>query len=84
LGYEEGIDMAGEVLITVTQEERDWARRESEYKYEVDLQSKIVGAKREAKSEEKREIAGKMKAYGIPADQIAGSTGLSLEELSKL
>jgi predicted transposase/invertase (TIGR01784 family) len=45
--YEEGIAMANEVLFTITQDDKEWARLLSEYKYEVDRQSKMVTYKRE-------------------------------------
>jgi predicted transposase YdaD len=45
--YEEGIAMASEVLITISRDEVERARLLSEYKYEVDMQSHIVNAKRE-------------------------------------
>jgi predicted transposase/invertase (TIGR01784 family) len=48
---EEGIAMAGEVLLTISRDEAEWARLESEYKYEVDRQSFIVGAHREGLAE---------------------------------
>ena len=36
LGYEEGIAMAGEVLLTISRDEEERARLESEFKYELD------------------------------------------------
>jgi hypothetical protein len=45
--HEEGIAMASEVLITISRDEVERARLLSEYKYEVDMQSHIVNAKRE-------------------------------------
>ena len=44
---EEGIAVAGQVLMTVSKDEIERARLESEYKYQVDMQSKLVTAKRE-------------------------------------
>jgi predicted transposase YdaD len=49
--YEEGIAMASEVLITISRDEVERARLLSEYKYEVDMQSHIVNAKREGRQE---------------------------------
>jgi predicted transposase/invertase (TIGR01784 family) len=43
---EEGIAMAGEVLMTISKDEKERARLLSEYKYQVDTQSKVVHAKR--------------------------------------
>ncbi|GHV89407.1 hypothetical protein AGMMS50267_17670 [Spirochaetia bacterium] len=52
---EEGISMASAVLMTISRDEVERARLESEYKYEVDTQSKVVHAKREGLREGKRE-----------------------------
>jgi hypothetical protein len=49
--YEEGIAMASEVLIRISHDEVERARLLSEYKYEVDTQSRIVYAEREARRE---------------------------------
>ena len=53
--YEEGIAMASEVLLTISKDEVERARLVSEYKYQLDTQSKLVHAKREGKQEGKRE-----------------------------
>jgi len=44
---EEGIAMASEVLVTISREEAEQARQLSEYKYQLDLQSKLVHAERQ-------------------------------------
>jgi predicted transposase/invertase (TIGR01784 family) len=46
LRQEEGIAMAADVLLTISKDEIERARLESEYKYEVDLQSELVTARR--------------------------------------
>jgi predicted transposase/invertase (TIGR01784 family) len=46
--------------------------------------TRIYGAKREGKREEKLAIAQKMKNRGLPIDQIAELTDLSIEEITKL
>jgi len=52
---EEGIAMASEVLQTISKDEAERFRLMSEYKHELDIQSKLVYAKREAmKQGEKR------------------------------
>jgi predicted transposase/invertase (TIGR01784 family) len=48
---EEGIAMASQVLISISRDEVERARLMSEYKYELDLQSKVVYAKREGRKE---------------------------------
>ena len=48
---EEGIAMASEVLLEISRDEVERARLNSEYKYQLDMQSKLVHAKREARKE---------------------------------
>ncbi|MFP3042008.1 PD-(D/E)XK nuclease family transposase [Treponema primitia] len=55
LEYEEGISMATEELLTVTQAERDWVRRESELKFELDMQSRLTYAKEDGYELAKKE-----------------------------
>jgi predicted transposase/invertase (TIGR01784 family) len=73
---EEGIDMASQVLMTISKDEVERARLESEYKYEVDTQSKVVHAK--------REVAKKALAKGSTPEYVADITGLSLDEIRRL
>jgi predicted transposase/invertase (TIGR01784 family) len=47
LEIEEGIAMASEILMTISKDEVERARLVSEYKYQLDNQSKLVHAKRE-------------------------------------
>ena len=76
--------MASKVLITISKDEVERARLMSEYKYELDTQSRMVQAKRDGRQEEKLEIAGNFKKLGIPVSQIAQATGLSAKEIAKL
>jgi predicted transposase/invertase (TIGR01784 family) len=46
--------------------------------------TRIYGAKQEGRREEKLGIAQKMKNRGLPLDQIAEDTGLSIEEITQL
>jgi predicted transposase/invertase (TIGR01784 family) len=82
--HEEGIAMAGQVLMNISRDEVERARLMSEYKYEVDTQSKLVEAKREGERRGKREVARKLKARNLPVDQITEDTGLSPDEIAKL
>ncbi|MDR0669080.1 MAG: hypothetical protein LBF95_03265 [Treponema sp.] len=96
LRYEEGIAMAGEVLITISKDEVERARLMSEYKYAVDLQSRMVTARRQGKiegeragitkgkREGKREVARKMKDQGIPVNRIAELTGMPPDDIANL
>ncbi|MDR3123405.1 MAG: hypothetical protein LBU16_06455 [Treponema sp.] len=71
-------------MITISKDEAERARLMSEWKHEMDLQSKMVQAKREGRRQEKSEIAAKMKKRGTPIDQIAEDTGLSADEIAVL
>ena len=51
LEREEGIAMASEVLIEITEDEKEWVRQMSELKYQLDTQSYIVEAKRIGRKE---------------------------------
>jgi predicted transposase/invertase (TIGR01784 family) len=53
---EEGIAMASEVLLTISKDEAERARLLSEYKYQMDMQSKLVHAKRVGKQEGREEV----------------------------
>ncbi|GHV80974.1 hypothetical protein AGMMS49944_27650 [Spirochaetia bacterium] len=89
---EEGIDMASQVLMTISKDEVERARLESEYKYEMDTQSKVVHAKREGKreglqkgrQEGKREIAKEALTQGLTIELISNLTGLSPDEIRGL
>jgi predicted transposase/invertase (TIGR01784 family) len=79
LGHEEGIAMASEVLIGISRDEAERARLLSEYKYVVDLQSKIVQAQRESKLEDARNALKE----GLSVEQVARITGVPVDELQK-
>ena len=92
LEREDGIAMAGEALINITQDDIDWARQLSEEKYICDTQSFRVTAMREGEQiglqkgrlEALQEAARNFKANGVSVDIIAKSTGLSPEEINLL
>jgi predicted transposase/invertase (TIGR01784 family) len=89
---EEGIAMAGEVLMTISKDEKERARLLSEYKYQVDTQSKVVHAKRmgikeglqKGRADEKLEIARNLVKMGLPIETITSATGLSAETITSL
>ena len=92
--------MASQVLINITQEEREWARQLSEEKYILDRQSMLADARIEGLEigrqegrqegrqkgleEGKQEVARNLKICGVSIDIIAQSTGLSREEIGNL
>jgi hypothetical protein len=84
VAHEEGLGMAGEVLLTVSRDEEERARLESEFRYNLDRQCELEDARRAGLSEGERigfenalqETARKLKAMGLGADLIAQATGL--------
>jgi predicted transposase/invertase (TIGR01784 family) len=96
LDEEEGIAMAGEVLFTVSKDEKERAWLESRLKYELDLQSEKASAQQEGRSEglvegrtegreaAKLEDARSMKKWGDSAEKIAAITGLPAETINGL
>ena len=91
LQQDEGIAMANQILMTISRDEHERARLESEYKYQVDMQSKLVTAKREGKLEGKLERdkelldnARNALAEGIPVEHIQKISGLDMELIKNL
>ena len=80
-----------EVLITITQEEREWARQLSEEKYILDRQSLLAHARLDGLKEGRQEgqkileeAAKNLRTNGVSIEIIAKSTGLSQEEIAQL
>jgi predicted transposase/invertase (TIGR01784 family) len=95
LDGEEGIAMAGEVLLTISKDERERAWLESRFKYELDLQSELSVALKQGRTEgeaegeehrrqDKLEIARNMKKWGDSVEKIASVTGLPVEAINGL
>jgi hypothetical protein len=74
--FEEGIAMASELLLTISKDEAERARLLSEYKYQMDMQSKLVHAKRVGKQkgrqEVRQEINDLLKSGKSPEEIIKG------------
>jgi predicted transposase/invertase (TIGR01784 family) len=92
---EEGIAMAGEMLLTVSQDELDLAQRETDLKIELDWISYMSEARQEGRAEareeaeaklrqEKLESARRMKADGFTPEQIQKYTSLPPEDIAAL
>ena len=76
---EEGIKMAGTVLLGISRNEAERARLESEYKAEVDLQSKLGGAERKGRREGRLE--GRLESRQELLNLIA--KGYTAEDIKK-
>jgi len=70
LEQEEGIAMASKVLLEISRDEVERARLMSEYKYELDMQSRLVDAKRQARQEVAKEIVDLLKSGKSPEEII--------------
>jgi predicted transposase/invertase (TIGR01784 family) len=77
---EEGIAMAGQVLLTISRDERERARLTSEYKFAVDFQSKTVDAKRAGI----KLVAQNAIGMGMDTDTIIKLTGMTYDEVDGL
>ena len=69
LELEEGIAMASKLLIKISKDEIERARLMSEYKYELDTQSKLVNAKREGMEKGENYVL-KLMAQGLNYEEI--------------
>ena len=80
--------MAGKVLVTISRDEEERLRLNSELKYILDNQSMRVSAKREGYRQGERkkafEIARKMKNAERPLSEIIDFTGLSAETIERI
>jgi predicted transposase/invertase (TIGR01784 family) len=81
---EEGIAMAGQVLLHISKDEQEMARLTSEYKFAVDLQSKMVDAEREGERTGVMKVARNLLKRRRPPAEIMEDTGLSYEEIENL
>ncbi|MBR5915554.1 MAG: Rpn family recombination-promoting nuclease/putative transposase [Spirochaetia bacterium] len=80
----EGIREAGEILMEISEELREWSRKEMRYKAEVDKLAALATAREDGKTEGKLEVARGMKTEGIPIETIVKITGLTAEQIKSL
>ena len=79
-----GIREAGEILMTISEDEREWAIQESRYKAQTDYESGINCAHAKGVEEGVRNTARGMKAENIPIETITKITGLTPEQVAAL
>ncbi|MDR1390448.1 MAG: Rpn family recombination-promoting nuclease/putative transposase [Treponema sp.] len=86
--FEEGIAMAGQVVMGISKDDAELFRILGEEKYELDQQNRRVeaerAARREGKEESLRETARKMKADNAPVRLIEKYTGLTEQQIEEL
>ena len=72
----------------VTEDELEYERRESRFRYQLQRNTELSVARSEGLAEgaaqKQREIAKNFKHAGIPIEVIAENTGLTAEEIAQL
>lgn len=85
---EEELQVAGNLLMSISQNERERAIYRSRRKFQTDMQSNLATAedngRAEGRAAEKIEIARNLLKMGLPSSQIAAATGLTVSEIEKL
>ena len=81
---EEVLQMAGNLLMNISQDERERAIFRSRRKFQTDLQSDLATAEDRGMHKRSIEIAQNLIKMGIPSDQISKATGLTPTELENL
>ena len=85
---EEVLQMAGNLLMSISQDEVERARFRSRRKFQTDMQSDFATAEDngrvKGRMERSIEIARNLLKMGLPIDQIASATGLTQVEIEEL
>ena len=68
----------------VTEDEREYERRESRFRYQLQRNTELYVARNEGAAQEKREIAKSMKEKKLDLSIIAEITGLTPTEIEAL
>ena len=81
---EEVLQVAGNLLMSISQNERERAIFRSRRKFQTDMQSNLATAEDNGKAIRSVEIARNLLKINLPLDQIAIATGLTIEEVEHL
>ena len=76
--------MAGNLLMSISQDERERAVFRSRRMYQTDLQSNLATAEDRGKQMERIAIARNLLKINLPLEQITMTTGLTREEVENL
>ncbi len=76
--------MAGNRLMSISQDERERAVFRSRRMYQTDLQSDLATAEDRGEKRRALAIAKNLLSMGLPLDQIVQATGLSRDEVEGL
>jgi len=80
----EVLKMAGKLLMSISQDEREQAVFRSRRMFQTDLASNLATAKDNGRAERSIEIARNLLKINLSLDQIAAATGLTVEEVDHL
>ena len=81
---EEVLQVAGNLLMSISQNERERAIFRSRRKFQTDLQSDLATAEDRGRVERSFEIARNLLKISLPLEQISIATGLTREEVENL
>ena len=81
---EEVLQMAGNLLMSISQDERERAIFRSRRKFQTDLQSDLATAEDRGRRDSKIEIARNALHMGMAVDDIVKLTGLAHDEIERL
>lgn len=81
---EKVLAVAGELLMSISQNEQERAIFRSRRKFQTDLQSDLATAEDRGRTAEKQDIARSMIADGEPIYKIVKYTGLTKHDIEKL
>jgi len=84
IASKEVLEMAGELLMSISQDERERAVFRSRRMYQTDLQSDLATAEDRGRMEERIGIARNLLEMELPLNQIIKATGLTREEIERL
>ena len=84
IASKEVLQMAGNRLMSISQDERERAVFRSRRMYQADLQSDLATAEDRGRHDSKIEIARNLIKMGMSPDQISTATGLTLVEIENL
>jgi hypothetical protein len=84
INHEEGIAMALDTLVNITQDEIEYERMSNLIKSELDYQSDMVWAERKGREEGREEIVRNALAEGVPIELIMKISGFDEEALKHI
>ena len=81
---EEVLQVAGELLMNISKNERERAIYRSRRKFQTDLQSDLATAEDRGRRQSAFTIAKNLLSMDMPREQVAAATGLTLKDLESI